>query len=76
MGFDGENGICPGRLPGQGSQAADRTAAPSGEQWKMVLPLPGGGSKEGGCREGQDINPLEKEYGRTIYCNKADSGAM
>ena len=48
VGFDRENGICPGRLPGQGSQAADRMAAPSGERWKMVLPLPGRGSKGAG----------------------------
>ena len=28
--FNEKNGICPGRLPGQGSTAADRTAAPPG----------------------------------------------
>ena len=38
------------------------------------LPLPGGGSKGGGCREGQDINPPETEYGRAIYCDEADFG--
>ena len=74
--FDRENGICPGRLPGQGSQADDRTAALSGEQWDMVLPLPGGGPKGGGCREGQDIDPPEIEYGHAIYCNEADSGDL
>ena len=42
----------------------------------MVLPLPGGGSKRGGCSEGQDIDPPETEYGRAIYCDEADSGAL
>ena len=56
-----KNGICPGRLPGQGSTAADRTAAPPGEGREMVLPLPGGGSKAGGGCEGQEIGPLEIE---------------
>ena len=40
------------------------------------LPLPGGGSKGGGFREGQDIDPPETEYGRAIYCDKADSGDL
>ena len=42
----------------------------------MVLPLPGGGSKGGRGREGQDIGPPETEYGRAIYCNTTDSGAL
>ena len=76
MGPNQKYGICLGRLPGQGSTAADRTADPPGEVRIMVLPLPGGGSK--GCRgcEGQDIGPPEKEYGRTIYCDTTDSGAL
>ena len=69
-------GICPGRLPGQGSTAFDRTAAPPGEGRKVGLPLPGGGSKGCGGREGQDIGPPDTEYGRTIYCNTTDSGAL
>ena len=42
----------------------------------MVLPLPGEGYKGGGGREGQDIGPPETEYGRTIYCDETDSGAL
>ena len=42
----------------------------------MVIPLPGGGPKRGGGREGQDIGPPETEYGRAIYCNATDSGAL
>ena len=60
----------------QGSTAFDRTAAPPGEGRKLVLPLPSGGSKGGGGREGQDIGPPETEYGRTIYCDTTDSGAL
>ena len=50
--------------------AADRTVAPPGEGRKMVLPLPGGGSKGGGGREGQDIGPPETEYRRAIIATK------
>ena len=42
----------------------------------MVLPLPGGGSKGGRGREGQDIGPPETEYVRAIYCDTTDSGAL
>ena len=42
----------------------------------MVLPLPGGGSKGGGGREGQDIGPPETEYGRAVYFDAVDSGAL
>ena len=42
----------------------------------MVLPLPGGGFKGGGGSEGQYISPPETEYGRTIYCDATDSGAL
>ena len=76
VGFNEKNGICPGRLPVQGSTASERTAAPPGEGRKIVLPLLGGGSKGGGGREGQNIGPPETEYGRAIYCDEANSGAL
>ena len=69
-------GIFPGRIPGQGSEAFDRTTALPVEGRKVVLPLPGGGPKGGGGRESQDIGPPETEYGRAIYCDTTDSGAM
>ena len=37
-----EDGVCPGRLPGQGSTAVDRTTAPPWEGRKVGLPPPGG----------------------------------
>ena len=43
VGIDTEDGVSPGHLPGQGCKASDREAAPSGEGWKVVLPIPGGG---------------------------------
>ena len=76
MGLNEKYGICPVRLPGQGSTAADRTSDPPGEGRRMVLPLPGGGPKGGGGREDQDIGPPEKEYRRAIYCDTTDSGAL
>ena len=76
VGFNEKNGICPRRLPGQGSTTVDMISAPPGEGRRMVLPLPGGGSKGGGGREGQDIGPPETEYGRTIYCDETNSGAL
>ena len=42
----------------------------------MVLPLPGGGSKGGGGREGQEIGPPETEYGRAVYCDVTESGDL
>ena len=71
-----EDGVCPGRLPGQGSTAVDRTTAPPVEGRKVGLPLPGGCSQGGGGREDQDIGPLETEFGCTIYCDTTDSGAL
>ena len=76
VGLNKKYGICPGCLPGQGSTAADKTAAPPGEGRRMILPLPGGSSKRGEGREGQDIGPPETEYGRAIYCDATDSGAL
>ena len=76
VGFNGKNGICPGRLPGQGSTEADRTAAPPEEGRGMVLTLHDGGSKGGGGREGQEIGTPETEYGCAIYCNKTNPRAL
>ena len=76
VGIDAEDRICPGRLPGQGSKAADRKAYRPGEGCKMVLPIPGGGFEGGRGREGQDVHPPETEHGRAIYCDKANSGAL
>ena len=54
----------------------DRTIAPPGEGWKVVLPLPVRCSQGGRGREGQDIGPLDTEYGRAIRCKTTDSGAL
>ena len=69
-------GLTRGRHPGQGNTAADRKAAPPGAGQRMVLPLPGRGSKGGRVRGGQYIDPPETEYGRAIYCDVTDSGAL
>ena len=71
-----EDGFCPGRLPGKGSTAVDRTTAPPGEGRKVGLPLPGGCSQGGRGREGQDIGPPDTEYGRAINFDTTDSGAL
>ena len=68
--------IIKGRFSVIFGAAFDRTAAPLGEGRKVVLPLPDGGSKGGGGREGQDIGPPETEYGRAIYCDTTNSGAL
>ena len=47
VGPNQKDGICPGRLPGQGSTVAYRTVAPLGEGRRIVLPLPVGGSTGG-----------------------------
>ena len=42
----------------------------------MVLPVPGGGDEGGGDHADLDIDPLEAEQGRAIYCDAADSGPV
>ena len=76
MGTHKEYGVCPGRLPGQGSTAFDRTNNTPWEGRKVGLPPPGGGYQGGGGRESQDIGPPETEYGRAIHCDSTDSGAL
>ena len=76
MGPHQDDGVCPGRLSGQGSTAIDRTNATPWEGRKVGLPPPGGGYQGGGGRESQDIGPPETEYGRAIHCDATDSGTM
>ena len=76
MGPHQEDGVCPGRLPGQGRTVIDRTNATPWEGQKVDLPPPGGGYQGGGDRESQDIGPPETEYGRAIHCDATDSGTL
>ena len=76
MGSDEENGISPGRLPGQGCKAANRSATSTREVWAVVIPIPGGSTGGGGRREDQDVDPSEAEYGRALYCDATDSGPV
>ena len=71
-----EYGVSPGRLPGQGCKASTRKITSPGEEWAVVLPVPGGGDEGGGGRAYQDVDPSETEHGRAIYCDVADSGPM
>ena len=48
MGLDKEDGVSPGRLPGQGCKAANREASSPWEGWAVVLPVPGGSNEGGG----------------------------
>ena len=71
-----EDGGFPGRVPGQGSTAIDRTNAMPWEGRRVDLPPPGGGYQESGDRESQDIGPPETEYGRAIHCDATESGTL
>ena len=42
----------------------------------VILPVSGGGDKGGGDRADSDIDPLEAEHGRVIYCDAADYGPV
>ena len=70
------DGVCPGRLPGQGSTAFDRMNAKPWEGRKVSLTPLGRDYQGGGGRESQDIGPPETEYGRAIHCDSTDSGAL
>ena len=76
LGTDGEDGSGPGRLPGQGRYEADGETDAQREGREVAVPPPGGSNKGRGDREGEDIGPLETEYGRAIRCNAADSGSL
>ena len=76
MGPHKEDGVSPGRLPGQGCEVVNREIASPGEGWTMVLPVPGRGNEGGGDSADSDVDPSEAEHGRTIYCDAADSGPM
>ena len=76
MGPDKEDGVSPGRLPGQGCKASNRKTASPGEGWAVVLPVPGGSNEGGGDGADPDVNPSEAEHGRPIYCDAANSGPV
>ena len=42
----------------------------------MVLPVPDGGNEGGGDCVNSDVDSLEAEHGRAIYCNAANSGTV
>ena len=54
----------------------NRETASPGERWAMVLTVPGGVDEGGVDRADLDVDPLEAEHGRAIYCDAADSGPM
>ena len=54
-----EDGVCPERVPGQGSTAFDGTHATPWEGQKVDLPPPGGSYQGSGYRESTDISPPE-----------------
>ena len=43
------------------------------EGWDLVLPFVGRSNEGGRDRLDTDVNPPEAEYGRSIYCDAADS---
>ena len=71
-----EDGGCPGRVPGQGSTAADRAHATPREGRKVAVPPPGGSYQGSGYSASEDIGPPETEYGCAIRCNATDSGTL
>ena len=76
MGPDKEDGVSPGRLPGQGCKGDNREVNSPWEGWAVVLPVPGRSNEGGGGRADPDVDPSEAEHGRVIYCNAVDSGPM
>ena len=76
MGSGEEDGIGPGQFSVQGRAEAHGVAASAREIRYLVIPFVGSNNKGGRDRPGTDINPLEAEYGRAIYCDAADSGPV
>ena len=76
MGSDEEDGKIPGQFSVLGRVEAHReaSAAREGQDGQdLVLPFVGGSNEGARDRPDTDINPSEAEYGRTIYCDAADS---
>ena len=59
MGTHKEDGVIPGRLPGQGFKAVNRETVSTEEGWEMVLPVPGGGDEGVRDRADLDVDPSE-----------------
>ena len=73
MGVDGKNIKCPGCLSRKGSAEAHGETSSTRERWEVVLPVTGRSNEGGRDCSDLDLNPPEAEYGRTIYCDAADS---
>ena len=71
-----EDGGCPGRVPGQGSTAAEGTHATPWEGRKVAVPPPVGSYQGSGDSASADIGTPETEYGRAIHCDATDSGTL
>ena len=71
-----EDGVIPGRLSGQVCKKLNRETASPWEGWEVVLTVAGWGDEGGGDCADSDINPLEAEHGRAIYCDAANYGPV
>ena len=74
--IDGKNRKGPGNLSGQGRAEAHRETAVTQDIRDLVLTITDGRYEGGRDRLNSDLNPLEAEYGRAIYCDAADSGPV
>ena len=76
MGTDGEDGKGPGQFLVQGHAEDHGETDEAREGRDLVLPFVGWSDEGGNDRSDTDVNPPEAEYGRTIYCDAADSGPV
>ena len=76
MGTDGEDGKVPGQFSVQVCVEAHGEAAAAQEIQDLLLPFVGGSDEGGRDRSALEVNPLEAEYGRAIYCDAADYGPV
>ena len=74
--IDGKNRKGPGNLSGQGHSEAHGETAATRDREDVVLPITGESDEGGRDSLDLDLNPLEAEYGRAIYCDAADSGPV
>ena len=76
MGFNGKIESALDAFQGRVARRLTGRQPCRGRDGNWFYPSLGGGSKGGRGREGQDIGPPETEYGRAIYCDETDSGAL
>ena len=76
MGPHSDDGEGPGQLSVQGREEARKEADAAEDRRELVLSGSGGNTGGSGARGDTEVDNMEAEYSRTIYCDATNSGPM